>query len=191
MHRPLAWTALAARLQGCLRDAGLSPARLEVELAEPLLLADVEAGGAGLAAFEEIGMRIALSGFGSGPMSLRGLPLGLLDTITLARELHHDVPHDQRRSALVRAIVSLAKDLGLRVVAEAVDRHEQLRFLRRTGCDAVQAFMSCPPLPAAACTRWLRQASSRHRGGHEAGARPLAAAADVPRSGWAEPLYPG
>jgi diguanylate cyclase len=111
MHRPLAWTELAARLQSCLRDAGLSPARLELELAEPLLLADVEAGGAGLAALDEIGMRIALSGFGSGPMSLRGLPLGLLDTIKLARELHHDVPHDQRRSALVRAIVSLAKDL--------------------------------------------------------------------------------
>jgi diguanylate cyclase (GGDEF)-like protein len=187
-HRQVAWTELAAHLQSCVRDAGLAPARLEIEIAEPLLLADAEAGGAGLAALNQIGVRIALSGFGSGPMSLRGLPLGLLHTIKLARELHRDVPHDHRRSALVRAIVSLAKDLGLRVVAQAVDRHEQLAFLRRTGCDAVQAFMSCPPLPAAACTSWLRQASSRHGGGCDGAALPSPAAPNGPRAGYPQPL---
>jgi EAL domain-containing protein (putative c-di-GMP-specific phosphodiesterase class I) len=77
------------------------------------------------------------------------------------------VPDDQQRGALVRAIVALAKDLGLRVVAEGVDRHDQLAFLRRAGCDAVQAFMSCPPLPADACTSWLRQASARRGGARE------------------------
>lgn len=133
-------------------------------------------------------MRIALTGFGSGPMSLRSLPLGLLDTIKLARELHHDVPDDQRRSALVRAIVLLAKDLGQRVVAEAVDRHDQLAFLRHTGCDAVQAFMSCPPLPAAACTSWLRQASSRQSGGRDDAAIARPAGADSPRRVYAQPL---
>jgi EAL domain-containing protein (putative c-di-GMP-specific phosphodiesterase class I) len=187
MHRQPAWTDLPARLQSCLAGAGVSPDRLEVEVAEPLLLADAKAGGAGLAALDEIGVRIALHGFGSGPMSLRDLPLGLLDTIKLARELHHDVPDDHRRSALVRAIVALAKDLGLRVVAEAVDRHDQLAFLRRTGCDAVQAFMSCPPLPAAACTSWLRQASSR-QGGRDLAATPLAAAGGRPRPGYPQPL---
>jgi hypothetical protein len=78
----------------------------------------------------------------------------------------------------------------MRVVAEAVDRHDQLRFLRRAGCDAVQAFMSCPPLPAAACTSWLRHASSRHRSGRETAALPLPAAADGRRSGCARPLSP-
>ena len=71
---------------GLLRDAGLSPARLEIEIAEPLLLADAEAGGAGLAALDDIGVRIALDDFGSGPMSLRSLELGLLDTIKLVRD---------------------------------------------------------------------------------------------------------
>jgi diguanylate cyclase (GGDEF)-like protein len=187
-HRQLAWTELAACLQACLDDAGLAAGRLEVEVAESAVLADAEAGGAGLAALDEIGVRIALNGFGSGPMSLRGLPLGLLDTIKLARELHHDMPNDPRRSALIRAIVSLAKDLGLRIVAEAVDRHDQLAFLRRTGCDAVQAFMSCPPLPAAACTRWLRQASTRHGSGRDAAASPLPAGADGVRPGYSRPL---
>jgi sensor c-di-GMP phosphodiesterase-like protein len=85
----------------------------------------------------------------------------VLDTLKLARELHQDVPADARRSAVVAAIVALARELGLRVVAEGIDRQEQLASLRRYGCDAVQAFMSCPPLPAEACTGWLRQASAR------------------------------
>ena len=182
-QKQLDWTDLTARLQSCLRTAGLAPARLEVEVGEPLLLADAEAGGAGLAALDEIGVRIALDGFGSGPMSLRGLPLGLLDTIKLARELHHHVPDDHQRCALVRAMVVLAQDLGLRVVAEAVHRHDQLAFLRNTGCDAVQAFMSCPPLPAAACTSWLRQASTRQGGGRDRAATAPPAAADGCRTG--------
>jgi diguanylate cyclase (GGDEF)-like protein len=187
-HQQPAWTELAAHLHSCLRSAALSPARLEVEVGEPLLLADTEAGGAGIAALDEIGVRIALNGFGTGPMSLRGLPLGVLDTIKLARELHHDVPDDQQRSALVRAIVLLAKDLGQRVVAEAVDRHDQLAFLRHAGCDAVQAFMSCPPLPAAACTSWLRQASSRQSGGRDGAATSRPAAAGGPRPAYPQPL---
>jgi diguanylate cyclase (GGDEF)-like protein len=187
-HQQLAWRELSACLHDCLRDAGLPPALLEVEVPEPLLLADAATGGEGLAALDEIGVRIALHGFGSGPMSLRALPLRLLDTIKLARELHQDVPDDHRRRALVRAIVSLAKDLGLRVVAEAVDRHDQLAFLRRTGCDAVQGFMSCPPLPATACTEWLRQASSRRGAGRDPAASPHAAAADGPRHPYPQPL---
>ncbi len=85
----------------------------------------------------------------------------MLDTLKLAPELHRSVPRDGQRTAVVSAIVGLARDLGLRVVAEGVDRQEQLACLRRCGCDAVQAFMSCPPLPAEACGGWLRQAAAR------------------------------
>jgi diguanylate cyclase (GGDEF)-like protein len=186
-RQQLARSGLPGRLRSCLRAAALVPDRLEVEVAEALLLADADAGGAGLAALDDVGVRIALDGFGSGPMSLRGLQLGALDTVKLARQIHREVPDDRQRCALVGAVVSLAKEFGLRVVADAVDRHDQLAFLRRTGCDAVQAFMSCPPLPAAACTSWLRQASSRQGSGRAA---PLAApaAAGGPRSACSEPL---
>jgi diguanylate cyclase (GGDEF)-like protein len=162
-RQQLAWSGLAARLQDRLDDAGLPPGRLEIEVAEELLLADAESGGAGLAALKEVGARIALDGFGRGPTSLLSLQLGMLDTLKLAREIHHDVPEDHRRGAVVRALIGLGKGLGLRVVAEGVDRHEQLGFLRRSGCDAVQAFMSCPPLPPDACTGWLHRASARHQ----------------------------
>ena len=187
-RQQLRWSGLPGRLQDYLSDAGLSPAALELEIAEPLLLADAEGGGGGLAALDEIGVRIALDDFGSGPMSLRSLELGLLDTIKLVRAMHQEVPDDQQRGALVRAIVSLAKDLGLRVVAEGVDRHDQLGFLRRVGCDAVQAFMSCPPLPADACTSWLRQASARRGGGREGTSLRLPLGPEALRPPGSEPL---
>jgi EAL domain-containing protein (putative c-di-GMP-specific phosphodiesterase class I) len=59
--------------------------------------------------------------------------------------------------------VALARELRLRVVAEGVERQDQLFYLRRCGCDAVQAFMSCAPLPPEACGAWLRQAAARRR----------------------------
>jgi EAL domain-containing protein (putative c-di-GMP-specific phosphodiesterase class I) len=180
-RQQLAWSGLAGRLQDHLHGAGLAPGRLEIEVSEELLLADADAGGSGLAALKEVGARIALDGFGRGPMSLRGLQSGVLDTLKLAREVHQDVTDDHQRGAVVRALVALAKDLGLRVIAEGVDRREQLAFLRRSGCDAVQAFMSCPPLPPDACTSWLRQASGRREAARTAIAVPTAVALEGER----------
>jgi diguanylate cyclase len=159
-RRQLTWSG---QLGAQLRGAGVAPDRLEIELCEELLLAAI--GGGTLWALKDLGVRLALDGYRRGPTSLRGLQLGVLDTLKLARELHQDVPGDAQRGALVGAIVVLARALGLRVVAEGVDRQEQLGYLRRCGCDAVQGFMSCPPLPAEACTSWLRQASGRRDGG--------------------------
>lgn len=159
-RRQLAWSGLAQRLADCLARAGLPPRCLEIELDEELLLAEVAACGSGLAALKEIGVRVALDRFGEGLTSLRGLRLGMLDTLKLARELHGGLV-GHREAALVGAIIALARELGLRVVAEGVDRQDQLAFLRQRGCHAIQAFMSCPPLPPDACTSWLRQAGGR------------------------------
>jgi len=164
-RQQLAWADLAGRLRRHLDDAGIAAASaLEIELAEDLLLADAEQGGTGLAALKELGVRLALEGFGRGPTSLRGLQLGVLDTLKVDQELLKGVPLQPERAAVLGAIVELGRTLGLRVVAEGVDDRAQLAFLRRRGCSAVQAFMSCPPLPAEACTRWLREAARRDRG---------------------------
>ena len=136
--------------------AELAPGRLEIEVSEELLLADADAGGMGVAALKEVGARIALDGFGRGSMSLRGLQLGVLDTLKLAREIHQHVPDDQRRGALVRALIALGKDLGLRVVAEGIDRHEQLALpaAERLRCGA-----GLHELPATARRRLHRLAA--------------------------------
>jgi diguanylate cyclase (GGDEF)-like protein len=185
-RRQLAWSGLAQRIRDCVHVARLGCRRLEIELDEEVLLSESVAG---LRALKELGVRIALDGFGRGPTSLRSLQLDILDTLKLAREWHHDpeadaaLPHAGREAAsptpqngtvghgaVVGAIVTLARDLGLRVVAEAVDDPDQLAFLRRRGCTAVQGLMSNAPLPAAACTSWLRKATRRlHRASPPAG----------------------
>jgi EAL domain-containing protein (putative c-di-GMP-specific phosphodiesterase class I) len=173
-RRQLAWSGLARRLQDCLHGAGLGPDRLEIELCEEVLLSE---SATGLRALRELGVRTALDGFGRGPTSLRSLQLGVLDTLKLAREWHHQpLAADRERAepghriggsaghtAVVGAIVTLARELGLRVVAEAVDDPKQLAFLRRRGCTAVQGLMNGTPLPAAACVEWLRKATRRRQ----------------------------
>ncbi|MGH6912557.1 MAG: putative bifunctional diguanylate cyclase/phosphodiesterase, partial [Geminicoccales bacterium] len=84
-RRQLTWSGLAQRLDDGLRTAGLEPRGVEIELAEDVLLSEATTG---LAALKEVGVRIALDGFGRGPTSLRSLQLGVLDTLKLAREWH-------------------------------------------------------------------------------------------------------
>ena len=172
LRRQLSWSGLAQRLQDCIRAAGLEPARLEVELGEEVLLSEPASG---LRALRELGVRIALDGYGRGPTSLRCLQLGVLDTLNLAGEWHQrpsaeaeasgeDTVHrvsDNEHDTVVGAVITLARELGLRVVAEAVGDPGQLAFLRRCGCTAVQGLMSNTPLPAEACTSWLRKATGR------------------------------
>jgi EAL domain-containing protein (putative c-di-GMP-specific phosphodiesterase class I) len=147
----------------------VAPDRLEVELDEEVLLSEPAAG---LRALKDLGVRIALDGYGRGPTSLRCLQLGVLDTLKLAREWLRSAPDaagdralrvtDSDHEAVVGAVITLARELGLRVVAEA-DDPGQIAFLRRCGCTAVQGLMSDTPLPAEACTSWLRKVSRRRR----------------------------
>jgi predicted signal transduction protein with EAL and GGDEF domain len=173
-RRQLAWSGLAQRLQDCLHAAGLDARRLEIELGEEVLLSEAATG---LRALKELGVRIALDGFGRGPTSLRSLQLGILDTLKLARAWHQAPAGDDTTPTgpgplpppaapaghidVVGATIALARNLGVRVVAEAVDDPAQFAFLRRRGCSAVQGLMSSAPLPPQACTAWLRRATRR------------------------------
>jgi diguanylate cyclase (GGDEF)-like protein len=159
-RRQLAWSGLARRVRDCLDAERLEPGCLEIELCEDVLMSE---SAAGLRALKEQGVRIALDGFGRGPISLRCLQPGILDTLKLAREWHHEAAAAGAagHAAVVGAIVGLARELGLRVVAEAVDDPAQLAFLRQRGCCAVQGLMGGAPLPPQACTSWLRKAARR------------------------------
>jgi EAL domain-containing protein (putative c-di-GMP-specific phosphodiesterase class I) len=164
-RRQLAWSGLAQRIRDRLHAAGLDAGRLEIELGEEVLLAE---SATGLRALKDLGVRIALDGFGRGPTSLCSLQLGILDTLKLARAWHHqaaaggDGTHARAGHAeVVGATIALARDLGVRVVAETVDDPAQFAFLRRRGCSAVQGLMGSAPLPPQACTAWLRRVTRR------------------------------
>ena len=191
-RRQLAWSGLAQRLQDCLHAAGLDAGRLEIELGEEVLLSEAATG---LRALKEVGVRIALDGFGRGPTSLRSLQLGILDTLKLARAWHQAPAGDDAtpsgpgasppRAAhaghieVVGATIALARNLGVRVVAEAVDDPAQFAFLRRHGCSAVQGLMSSAPLPPQACTAWLRRATRRRVPASLRGGSPAAGEAAI------------
>jgi diguanylate cyclase (GGDEF)-like protein len=160
-RRQLAWSPLARRVAEQLERDGVDPGSLELEIDEHLLLEELEAAGATLPALRELGVRLAVAGFGSGSTSLMLLRDAPLRTLKLARALLEGTPKDMHRGLFVAAIIRLARQLGLRIVAEGVESQAQLQMLRREGCDAVQAFMSCPPLPADACTDWLHKAAQR------------------------------
>lgn len=160
-RRQLAWSDLARRLADHLARAGLRPTQLELELDEAQLLPADGGTARTLAALRELGVRLAVAGFGSGPTSLallRDLPL---TTVKLARSLLDEVPRQQGRTAVACGIVRLAAELGLRVVADGVGTRTQLQLLRDAGCHAVQSPLCCAPLPAAGCADWLRQARRR------------------------------
>jgi EAL domain-containing protein (putative c-di-GMP-specific phosphodiesterase class I) len=106
-------------------------------------------------------VRVAVGSYGSGATSLSILHALRPSTLKLARAMFQGVPSDRQRTAVLSSVVRLARELGLRVVAEGVENQVELQLLRQLGCDAVQAVSSCPPLPADACADWLRQAASR------------------------------
>ncbi len=162
-RRQLAWSGLAERVEEKCRTHGIPPAALELEIEEQLLLEELQAGGAAFESLRRSRVRVAVARFGAGPTSLMVLRDAPVHTLKLAHELIHDTPRDSHRTLFVSSIVELARTLKLRLVAEGIQDKSQLQMLRRAGCDAVQAIISCPPLPERDAAAWLRRAQQRQR----------------------------
>ena len=128
---------------------GLAPRRLELEITESTLLADTAATAATLHALRRFGVRIALDDFGTGYSSLshlRGFPF---DKIKIDRSFVKDLSQRRDCTAIVTAISSLARSLGIATTAEGVETAEQLDFLRAQGCTQAQGFLFSPARPNA------------------------------------------
>ncbi|SUE43542.1 putative bifunctional diguanylate cyclase/phosphodiesterase [Roseomonas gilardii] len=138
---------LVAVVHRALRDAGLPPERLELEVTEGLLLRDVGQVQATLSALREMGVGITLDDFGTGYsslMTLRAFPFGRLK---LDRGFIATMTEDTTSAAIVRGTLALARSLGLPVTAEGVETEEQARALRAEGCDEIQGWLIGRPLP--------------------------------------------
>ena len=126
-----------------------------MELTEHALLEDDETVGATLRDLRTIGIRLALDDFGTGYSSLGYLTRLPIDILKLDRAFVRDVDGDPSASGVVRAIISMAKSLGMRVVAEGVDAEEQATVLRELGCDELQGFLASPAVPSEEAERFL------------------------------------
>ena len=139
-----------------LRDTGLPPARLKLELTESTLMGDPEAALSSMRRLKALGVSLAIDDFGTGYSSLAYLQRFPVDILKIDRSFVHDLPREDSDSReLVRAIVALARSLRLRVVAEGVETREQLDLLAELGCEAVQGFYFSPPLPEAGVPEFL------------------------------------
>jgi len=138
-----------------LREVGLSPRLLEVELTEHLLLQDDEDTALVLRDLRAMGVSISLDDFGTGYSSLSYLARFPLDTLKMDRCFVRDVDSDPAAAGVAKAVIGIGHCLGARVVAEGVDTFEQERFLRDHGCDELQGFLLSGALPPEEAARFL------------------------------------
>jgi diguanylate cyclase len=139
---------LVAMVRDALAAAGLDPAYLELELTESAVMQDAEASIQVLRQLSSLGVRISVDDFGTGYSSLSYLRRLPLDKLKIDRSFIREVAASRDDAEIVRAIVSLAHSLHLKVIAEGVETEEQLDFLRGLGCDQYQGFHCSPPVPA-------------------------------------------
>ncbi|MDX1443872.1 MAG: EAL domain-containing protein [Gammaproteobacteria bacterium] len=146
---------LPDRILGTLKRCAIEPESLIVEITENLALENLETGMVALEQMRVRGIQVAIDDFGTGYSSLSYLRRLPVDKIKLDKEFVHEVSHDIGSRAIVEALVPLAHKLGMKVVAEGVERKEQLAQLRDVGCDEVQGFLMYEPMPVATCESML------------------------------------
>ena len=125
---------------------------------------DIRAARSSLADLKASGFRLAVDDFGTGYSSLNYLKRLPLDTLKIDRSFIRDVNNEKESDAICAAIISMAHDLGLTVVAEGVESHAQLAFLRAKQCDQVQGFLLSRPMEAKRLTELLSDARDAQHG---------------------------
>jgi diguanylate cyclase (GGDEF)-like protein len=135
------------RLKQVLNDTGLDPKCLELELTETSIMENADSAAKLLAEIRKLGVTIAIDDFGTGYSSLSYLKRLPIDTVKLDRSFVNGATTDPDDAALVMAIVTLAHNLRLRVVAEGIETAEQLAFLRLLRCDEGQGYLFSKPVP--------------------------------------------
>ncbi len=138
-----------------LRESGLPADSLDLEITESILLDGTDSVNARFRALRERGVRIAIDDFGTGYSSLSYLKRLSIQQLKIDRSFVRDIGTDPDDAAIVSAIVAIAHTLELEVVAEGIETHEQLAYLRRAGCDYGQGYLFSRPLPAEEFERLL------------------------------------
>jgi len=128
--------------------AGIEERYLELEITESMLLRNVEETIVALKTLREAGVRLSVDDFGTGYSSLSYLKRFPIDTLKIDRSFVENLHRDPDDAAICAAILAMAQQLGLNVVAEGVELEEQLEFLSGHGCDEIQGYLFSKPVPA-------------------------------------------
>ena len=131
-----------------LRDAGLAPQWLELELTESILIQDAQDAMLRLRALAQLGVQLAIDDFGTGYSSLAYLKRVPVGRLKIDRSFVSGLPADESDAAIVRAIIEMGRALRLQIVAEGVETEAQRQFLQAAGCDLFQGYLYAPALAA-------------------------------------------
>ena len=142
----LAHPEFSAKIADALSRSGLDPERLELEITESWVIADLKAAAAKLQKLRDLGIGIAIDDFGSGYSTFHYLQTLPLDTLKIDRSFIHRLDGSPANLSTVRAITGMAHELGLKTVAEGVETELQVRQLREIGCEMMQGFFLARPL---------------------------------------------
>jgi diguanylate cyclase (GGDEF)-like protein len=135
-------------VKSALRDSQLAPESLIIELTENMIMENAETNVVKLQGLHQLGVRISIDDFGTGYSSLSYLQRFPLDQLKIDRSFIKDIQSETSHTPIVKAIISLAHDLGLTVVAEGVETSAQLQHIRRLKCEEYQGFLCSKPVSA-------------------------------------------
>ncbi len=152
-------SGLTQTIRSALDEAGLHPQYLEVELTESAVMSEPEESIAILEQLSAMGVLVSVDDFGTGYSSMSYLRRFPIDKLKIDRVFINEIASRPEDASIVRAIVSLAHSLRLKVVAEGVETSAQLDFLKHVGCDEYQGFHFSRPVPAIEFERLIRDKS--------------------------------
>ncbi len=145
--RQLARGDIVEVVERILTETGLEAQYLELEITESVMTTDVEKSFALLTQLRSLGVKISLDDFGTGYSSLSYLKRFPVDTLKIDQSFVRDIATDQDSAAIVKAIISLGRNLNLTVLAEGIETEDQFQFLLANGCDEGQGYLMSKPVP--------------------------------------------
>lgn len=142
-------------IQSILKDTGLDPHYLEIELTESIIMDNPEITSKNIQQLKTIGVQISLDDFGTHYSSLSYLKRLSLDRLKIDQSFMRDLADNKDDQIIVQTMIQLAHNLNLRVVAEGAEHQEHLEFLKNHRCDEVQGYYYSKPVPAMEAVKWI------------------------------------
>ncbi|WP_270822526.1 sensor domain-containing protein [Aeromonas sp. QDB14] len=144
---------LCPQIFHCIARHGLAPWQLELEITEGVLMKNADEIESNLASLIEAGFQLAIDDFGTGYCSLAYLPRLQVATLKLDKSFTQGLATNQATTAIVRSVIGLGHELGIKITAEGVETPEQQAWLVQVGCDRLQGYLFSRPLPPAEFAR--------------------------------------
>ena len=183
----LAREELAQEIDAALKEAGVPPQRLELEVTENALMGNISNTVLLLNEIRKLGVALSIDDFGTGYSSLAYLKRLPLDTVKIDRSFIIDIPTSTQDMEIVQAIIVMAHTLHLKVVTEGVETPAQLEFLSEYGCDYVQGYLFSKPAPLEALRPLVQQLNQRK----PSELWPSTHLLDAVEMSMGEPIWPG